>query len=120
MRFVIAVLLDVGIRVSHAADIKAGEKVFKKCKACHVVDKERTRLARIWLALLAVRRPVSKLQEIFRGVEGKRLCLGYRNAMAIEKKYLKGGKMYFAGLKKQKDRDNIIAYFESLPIGKSQ
>ena len=25
---------------SLAADIKAGEKVFKKCKACHVVDAE--------------------------------------------------------------------------------
>ena len=30
------------------------------------------------------------------------------------KKYMKGTKMAFAGLKKEKDRQNIIAYFESL------
>ena len=30
------------------------------------------------------------------------------------KKYLKGGKMAFAGLKKEKDRQNIIAYLESM------
>ncbi len=30
------------------------------------------------------------------------------------KKYLKGGKMAFAGLKKEKDRQNVIAYLESM------
>ena len=30
------------------------------------------------------------------------------------KKYLKGTKMAFAGLKKEQDRQNIIAYFDSL------
>ena len=31
-----------------AGDVAAGEKVFKKCKACHVVDKEKSKLAHIW------------------------------------------------------------------------
>ena len=45
MRFVMAVMLAVMALsgAAQAADIKAGEKVFKKCKACHVVDKEKNR-----------------------------------------------------------------------------
>ncbi len=34
--------------------------------------------------------------------------------LANPKKYLKGTKMAFAGLKKEKDRANIIAWLESL------
>ena len=34
--------------------------------------------------------------------------------LAAPKKYLKGTKMAFAGLKKEADRQNIIAYLESL------
>ena len=31
-----------------AANIKAGEKVFKKCKACHYANREKHKTARIW------------------------------------------------------------------------
>ena len=32
-----------GTQVLAAGDVAAGEKVFKKCKACHVVNKEQNR-----------------------------------------------------------------------------
>ena len=42
----IAIILLMTLSLStgaHAGDAAKGEKVFKKCKACHVVDKEKNK-----------------------------------------------------------------------------
>ncbi len=99
-------------------DAKKGAKVFRKCKACHVVDNEKNKVGPHLVDVID--RPIAN-------VEGFK----YSNAMIefggddkvwdIEtltlylkkpKDFIKGTKMAFAGLKKDKDIDNIIAYLQ--------
>ena len=99
-------------------DIKAGLKVFRKCKACHVVDKKKNKTGPHLVGIIG---------RAAGSVEGfKKYSTAMKDSGIVwdadtldgylesPKKYLKGGKMAFAGLKKKKDRDNIIAYFASL------
>ncbi|WP_246201974.1 c-type cytochrome [Sneathiella aquimaris] len=101
-----------------AGDAKKGEKVFKKCKACHTVDEGGK----------------NKIGPNLFGVVGKKAGThdGFKYSKAMKeaditwdaatldaflkkpKKYLKGTKMSFAGLKKDSQRQNVIAYLETL------
>ena len=100
-----------------AGDIKAGEKVFKKCKACHVVDKEKNKtgphlvniMGRTAGSLESYKKYSKALKES--GIVWNEETLdGY---LENPKKYIKGTKMAFGGLKKEKDRKNVIAYLKS-------
>ena len=50
---------DQGSVALAQGDAEAGEKVFNKCKACHVADEPQTGSGRTWSACSAVR-PASK------------------------------------------------------------
>lgn len=94
-------------------DAANGEKVYRKCQACHVIDEETNRVGPHQVAVVG--RPAGV-------VEGFR----YSKAMSesglvwdVEtlnaylenpRKFLKGTKMAFAGLKKEQDRADVIAY----------
>ena len=101
-------------------DAAAGEKVFKKCKACHVIDKEKNRLG-------------PHLIGIFGRESGSVDGFKYSKAMqqagitwdettideylADPKGYVPKNKMAFPGLKKEKDRVNVIAYLKEVTGG---
>ena len=99
-------------------DAAAGEKVFKKCAACHTATEEKNKVGPYLMGVVG--RPVAS-------VEGYK----YSNAMtehAAEvptwteealatylhdpKGVVKGTKMAFAGLKKDEDVANVIAYLK--------
>ncbi|MEO0823427.1 MAG: cytochrome c family protein [Pseudomonadota bacterium] len=101
-----------------AQDAAAGEKVFRKCKACHVVDKEQNRVGPHLVGIVG--RPVGAVE----GYKYSKAMTAWGEGKAWDaetlasyleapKKVVKGTKMAFAGLKKEADRANVIAYLES-------
>ena len=98
-------------------DIAHGEKVFKKCSACHVVEKGGAN--KIGPALYGVLgRKVAaindyKYSQALTGY-GKEWTFEEMNSYLIKPQaYIKGTKMAFAGLRKEKDRASVILYMNS-------
>ena len=104
--------------LAHAQDFAAGKKVFKRCISCHTVDK-------------GGRNKVGpNLWGVFSSTAGKR-NIGYKYSSAIlasgivwddtsmsaflenPRKAIPKTRMAFPGLKKSKQRDNVIAYLKS-------
>jgi len=110
----LAVLMTVG--TAQAGDAAKGKKVFAKCKACHTADKGGK----------------NKVGPNLHGVIGRKAATveGYKYSKAMQEsgltwdeatlnKYLTKPKdvvpktkMAFAGLKKQSQRDDVIAYLK--------
>ena len=97
-----------------AADIKAGEKVFKKCKACHYADREKHKTGPHLVNLIGRTagsledyKKYSKAMKASGIVWNEETLTDYLRA---PKKYIKGTKMAFVGLKKDADIENVIAY----------
>jgi cytochrome c len=97
-----------------SADAVAGEKLAKKCTACHVFDKGGANKVgpALWNVVNADKGAVegfgysSALAEF-----GGQWDYAALNAfLAKPKAYIAGTKMNFAGLKKPQDRANMIAY----------
>ena len=97
-------------------DVKAGKKVFRKCRACHVADSDK-----------------NKVGPSLQGVVGRKIASvdGFKYSKAFmeadlvwtpetlteylrkPRAYIKGTKMAFGGLKKDADIENVIAYISS-------
>ena len=112
-----AVVLGVGLSSSAmAGDAALGKKVFKKCKACHVVDKEKHKtgphLVNVIGRTAGTAEGYKKYSKAMKNsgiVWDDETLNGY---LEKTKKYLKGTRMAFAGLKKEEDRANVIAYLK--------
>lgn len=104
--------------LAQEGDAEAGAVVFKKCAACHVVDKDQNKVG-------------PSLQDIIGKTAGTHPGFRYSQAMieagegglvwdeATLREYLqspkamiKGTKMVFPGLKKEEDISNVIAYLK--------
>lgn len=102
---------------AHAGDVAAGEKVFKKCKACHVVDAEKNKTGPYLVGI--INRPAASVESYKKYSKAmKESGLIWDEAtldgyLEKPKKFLKGTKMAFAGLRKADDRANVIAYLKS-------
>ena len=103
----IAALMSLG-------DIASGEKIFKKCAACHSIVKGGKN--NIGPALYnVVGRKVGAVSDY----KYSKALAGYDKAWTFEElngylikpaKWIKGTKMAFAGLRKEKDRASVIKY----------
>ena len=113
----LAAVFAFGMGGAEAADSAKGKKVFNKCKACHAVEAGKNKVG-------------PTLHKVFGrtsgGVEGFRYSKAMKNAgivwdettigdyLKAPRKYIKGNKMAFAGLKKQADIDNLMAYLREV------
>ena len=103
----IAALLALG-------DVAHGEKVFKKCKACHSINAGGGNKIgpKLWNVMF---RPVGAITEYKYSKAlssyGKEWSWEEMNGFLIKpSKWIKGNKMGFAGLKSEKDRASVILY----------
>jgi len=100
-----------------AADVDAGEKVFKKCKACHWADKEKNKTGPHLVGIIG--RAAGSLESYKKYSKAmKESGIVWDDATLTEylrapKQYVKGTKMAFAGLKKDADIENVIAYLKA-------
>lgn len=123
---VITLLTAAGVaQAAHAQDVAAGEQVFKKCLPCHSIGPSAK----------------NKVGPELNGIDGRHSgsVAGYNYSSANKKsgivwnektfeKYIKnpramvpGTKMFFAGITKEKDVDNLWAYVKQFgPDGKKK
>ena len=100
-----------------SADLGAGEKLSKKCSACHVFDAGGQN--KVGPALWnVVNRPLGASEgyaysDALAGFGGARDYAALNAFLAKPKGYISGTKMNFAGLKKPQDRANLIAWMRA-------
>lgn len=100
-----------------AGDIKAGEKVFKKCKACHYADREKHKTGPHLVDIMG--RAAGSLDDYKKYSKAMKASgivwddTTLADYLRAPKKYVKGTKMAFAGLKKDADIENVIAYLKA-------
>ena len=95
-------------------DVVSGEKIFKKCAACHSIVKDGKN--KIGPALYnVVGRKVAGVSDY----KYSKALAGYEKSWTFEElngfllkpsKWIKGTKMAYAGLRKEKDRASVIKY----------
>lgn len=106
--------------VSHAADIEAGAKVYKKCVACHLIGagaKHRIgpQLNNIIGRTIAGLRDYrySKAMTDYAQQKGKWNEETLAAYLSNPRRTVPGTKMSFAGLRRDKDIANVIAYMKT-------
>ncbi|MET0943703.1 MAG: cytochrome c family protein [Mesorhizobium sp.] len=116
--------MSVGLLVagqSQAQDAAAGEKVFTKCKACHVADEDKNKIGPSLKGLIgrtAGTHADFKYSPAM--VDAGKGGLVWDDAKLTEylhdpKGMVKGTKMAFPGLKKDDEIANVIAYLKQFP-----
>jgi len=118
--FVFAATMATAIVSNAAGDVAAGEKVFKKCKQCHMIgDGAKSRQGPILTGIID--RPAGTI-EGFRYSKGMKtkaeegLVWTEENIaeyLKSPRKFIPKGKMSFAGLKKEEQITDLIAYIRT-------
>ena len=106
----ITLLLSMG-------DLNHGEKVFKKCSACHMIASGGKNMIgpNLWSVIGRTAGSVSDYKYSKAMVAyGKKWSFEEMNSYLIKPQaYVKGTKMAFAGLRKEKDRASVILFMNS-------
>ena len=112
------------LKVMQEGDAEAGEKVFRKCMACHAVGEGAENKVGPQLNNL-IGRTAGSLEDfnysdamVAKGEEG--LVWDAETIAAFMEKprdYVEGTKMSFAGLRKEEERTNVVAYLATFSEG---
>ena len=98
-------------------DLGHGEKVFKKCSACHMIASNGKNMIgpNLWSVIGRTAGSVSDYKYSKAMVAyGKKWTFEEMNSYLIKPQaYVKGTKMAFAGLRKEKDRASVILFMNS-------
>lgn len=120
--FALAAVLTMAFAGSAAlaeGDAGKGEKVFKKCKACHTVKQGGKH--RVGPNLFGIMGQTAGTADGFKKYSKGLKAAGFAwdeklldQYLTSPKKMIKGSRMAFPGLKKEADRANVIAYLMTL------
>jgi cytochrome c len=109
----VAEKIDI-VAIMALGDVASGEKIFKKCAACHSINKGGKN--KIGPALYNV---VGRAVGVVNDYKYSKALASYGKEWTFEElngflqkpaSYLKGTKMSYAGLRKEKDRASVIKY----------
>ena len=100
-----------------AGDVKAGKKVFKKCKACHKMKAGKNGVGPHLVGMIGREAGAVEGFKYSKAMAGSGLVWDAETLTGFltkPKKYLKGTKMTFNGLKKPADIEKVLAYIASV------
>ena len=97
-------------------DVEAGKKVFNKCKACHTLDEGKNKVGPSLFGVLG--RSAASVQGFKYSKALKESGLTWdeetiEKFLATPKDLVPGTRMAFAGLKKDDDIENVLAYIKA-------
>ena len=117
---IVVLLSTLASPILAEGDAKSGAKVFKKCKACHAVgDDAKNRVGPALNGIVgspAAENPNFKYSKGMVAAAEEGLIWDTDSLTSFLTKprdFIKGTKMSFAGLRKQSEIDDVIAYLET-------
>ncbi len=116
--FVLSLVLATGCLTSSAlaeGDIKKGKKVYNKCRACHNIDKDKNKVGPHLVGIFG--RKAGSLEDFkySDAMKSSDVIWDAETLAAYVKKpkeFIEDTKMNFAGIKKDKQIVDLIAYME--------
>ncbi len=117
--FVTAALgLALAANTAYAAgDAEAGKQVFKQCALCHTTEAGKNKIGPSLAGIVgreAGTAPNFSYSDAMKNFKHKWTADELNTYLEDPRKLVPGTKMIFPGLKNEKDRDNVIAYLETL------
>jgi len=109
---------------SAEGDAAKGKKIYKRCIACHNINKEKNKIGPHLVDIVGRKAGIVEKYKYSKALLAKAaegLVWDKASLSAYLEKpkgFIPKGKMPFAGLRKPADRDNVIAYLEE--AGKKQ
>ena len=109
-----AMTLGIGVALAQG-DAEAGEKVFNKCKACHVADEPQNRVGPHLVGLFG--RQAGSVEGFKYSDAMKESGVTWDEETIAEyiadpRGYIKGNRMAFVGLKDEEEIADLIAYLK--------
>lgn len=108
-------LLTVSTHAMAEGDVAKGEKVFKKCAACHTLEEGKNKVGPSLYGVFGRAAGTLEDYKYSKAMIGSGIVWDDENMDGYLKKpraFLKGTKMAFAGLKKDDQRVDLIAFLK--------
>ena len=112
------VMFLIALSSASAGDLKKGKKVFNKCKACHTLVENKHRIGPSLHGIYGRKAGVASKYKFSRAMKkaGNSGLVWDDKSLAKylykPRSFIKGTKMAFAGIKKTRDMENLLAFLK--------
>jgi cytochrome c len=109
------IVLTLASGTAVATDANKGKKVFNKCKACHTMKAGKNKIGPSLHGIMGRKAASVPKFKYSKAMKASGLTWDdktLRKFLKKPKKLVKGTRMSFAGIKKQKQMDNLMAYLK--------